>query len=172
MKREAALDTIYKAVCKDRQASYGSPENSFNLIAQLWSSYLAEHAEGPLKTHDVAVMMALLKAARIAFNPQNQDNWIDLGGYAVCGAELAPPPNQGEFAMPVNTCNPANVAAMSQRLVDVGEAIALSRIAHKMKQLTVGKFTKEQMEMIDRAILQPQAFTFAQFMEVSNYIPQ
>ena len=36
----------------------------------------------------LAAMLALLKVARIAGNRPKQDNWIDLAGYAACGAEL------------------------------------------------------------------------------------
>ena len=39
--------------------------------------------------YDVAVMMALLKIARISENPQHMDSWVDLAGYAACGGEIA-----------------------------------------------------------------------------------
>jgi hypothetical protein len=32
--------------------------------------------------------MALLKLARVRVNPGHVDNWLDLAGYAACGAEL------------------------------------------------------------------------------------
>jgi hypothetical protein len=38
---------------------------------------------------DVAVMLALLKVARIKQNPNHTDNWIDIAGYAACGGEIA-----------------------------------------------------------------------------------
>ena len=37
---------------------------------------------------DVAVMMTLLKLARIKSNPRHQDNWVDGCGYLACGGEL------------------------------------------------------------------------------------
>ena len=37
----------------------------------------------------MAIMMALLKIARISKNPQHMDNWVDLAGYAACGGEIA-----------------------------------------------------------------------------------
>jgi len=40
-----------------------------------------------LKPHDVALMMALLKIARLKGNPIHGDSWVDLAGYAACGAE-------------------------------------------------------------------------------------
>lgn len=175
MKREDALDQIYKAVCKDRQNSYGPPEDSFSLIAELWHAYLSRHVPGPLLPHDVAAMMALLKVARIAFNAHNQDNWIDLGGYAVCGAELAPQLQQNNTCESQSeSCKAANpvLPANADRMVDVGEAIALSRMAHKLKGISIGKFTKEQIASIDFAILHPQSFTFNNFMELCKLQPQ
>ena len=68
---------------QDRNATHGEPENSFTVIADLWSTYL----NLTIAPHDVAVLMALLKVARLKTNPTNMDNWIDLAGYAACGAE-------------------------------------------------------------------------------------
>lgn len=38
---------------------------------------------------NVAAMMALLKIARTKANPAYLDSWVDLAGYAACGAEAA-----------------------------------------------------------------------------------
>ena len=44
----------------------------------------------PIETAvDVAVMMNLLKVARIKSSPSNMDNWEDGCGYLACGGELA-----------------------------------------------------------------------------------
>lgn len=95
--REQVLSAARACVCGDREQDYGSPENNFRTIASLWNSYLygAGLMENPtprvwkgLKPKDVAAMLALLKVARIAGNRPKQDNWIDLAGYAACGAEL------------------------------------------------------------------------------------
>ena len=95
--RERVLSAARACVCGDREQDYGSPENNFRTIASLWNSYLygAGLMENPtprvwkgLKPKDVAAMLALLKVARIARNRPKQDNWIDLAGYAACGAEL------------------------------------------------------------------------------------
>ena len=37
---------------------------------------------------DVAVMMNLLKVARIKSNPTHPDNWVDACGYMACGGEI------------------------------------------------------------------------------------
>ena len=38
---------------------------------------------------DVAIIMALVKIARLAASPGHEDSWIDLAGYAALGAEIA-----------------------------------------------------------------------------------
>lgn len=95
--REQVLSAARDCVCGDREQDYGSPENNFRTIASLWNSYLygaglmenpTPHVWKGLKPKDVAAMLALLKVARIAGNRPKPDNWIDLAGYAACGAEL------------------------------------------------------------------------------------
>jgi hypothetical protein len=86
VKRSDVLSTANKYVSHDRQAKYGAPEDTFTKVADLWNAYLGEWAD--IKPHDAAVMLALLKVARISQNPQHEDNWIDIAGYAACGAEL------------------------------------------------------------------------------------
>ena len=39
--------------------------------------------------HDVAILMALLKIARVRSGRYKADNYIDLAGYAACAAEIA-----------------------------------------------------------------------------------
>lgn len=83
MKRQAILEAAEKCVCGDRDKQYGSPEDSFKLIAQLWSAYL----ERQVMPRDVAAMMGLMKIARIRAGKKD-DNWVDLAGYAACGGEI------------------------------------------------------------------------------------
>lgn len=85
MNRSTILSTANTAVTADRQATHGKPENTFGLIAAYWSA----HLDQPISAADVAVMMGLLKIARIKTTPDHTDNWIDLAGYAACGGELA-----------------------------------------------------------------------------------
>ena len=89
MKRKEVLETAIKTVCTDREGQYGSPEDNFKFIAILWNEYLAHHnGGGKLTGSDVAIMMALLKIARITTGIHKDDNYVDLAGYAACGAEL------------------------------------------------------------------------------------
>jgi hypothetical protein len=84
MTRNEILDTAKKCVSGDREQDYGSPENNFNRIADLWTAYLGY----PVNAKDVACMLALLKIARIASGHAKADNWVDLAGYAACGGEI------------------------------------------------------------------------------------
>ena len=86
MKREDILATAAEYVTKDRAATHGSAEDNFRRLADLWAAYLNV---GEITATDVAVMLALLKVARIRENPGHADNWVDLAGYAACGGEIA-----------------------------------------------------------------------------------
>jgi hypothetical protein len=86
--RKVILNTALSIVEGERENSYGGPENSFDIIEDLWNAYLRHHHTGVLRAHDVACMMALLKIARlIACDGNHIDSWVDLAGYAACGGE-------------------------------------------------------------------------------------
>ena len=89
--RQRVLSEAERCVCGQREQDYGTPEDSFNIIADLWAVYLKGCGVSIdfLESHDVAIMMALLKIARISENPQHMDSWVDLAGYASCGGEIA-----------------------------------------------------------------------------------
>jgi hypothetical protein len=86
MKRADILATASKYVTKDRAMTHGDAEDNFRRIADLWNAYLGMD---DITSIDVAVMLALLKVARIRSNPTHADNWIDIAGYAACGGEIA-----------------------------------------------------------------------------------
>lgn len=89
--RADILHAAEKCVCGQRETDYGTPEDNFKAIAELWEAYLnkacTRGANVRVEAKDVAVMMALLKIARIAAGGGKADSWIDLAGYAACGAE-------------------------------------------------------------------------------------
>lgn len=85
MTRKEILDTAAKCVCGDREQDYGSPENNFQIIADLWNAYIGAEI---VRSWDVAAMLALLKVARISSGHAKEDNWVDLAGYAACGGEI------------------------------------------------------------------------------------
>lgn len=86
MKRADILATASEYVTIDRAATHGDAEDNFRRIAELWNAYMGIDEITPI---DVAVMLALLKMARIRSNPTHADNWIDIAGYAACGGEIA-----------------------------------------------------------------------------------
>lgn len=89
--RADILHAAEKCVCGQRETDYGTPEDNFKAIAELWEAYLnkacTRGANVCVEAKDVAAMMALLKIARIAAGGGKADSWIDLAGYAACGAE-------------------------------------------------------------------------------------
>lgn len=84
MKRADILHTSPQCVCGQREQDYGSPENNFQTIADFWSVYKGVK----FSASDVAMMMALLKVARIKSGGGTEDSFVDLAGYAACGGEL------------------------------------------------------------------------------------
>ena len=94
--RAAVLEKARACVCGEREEDYGSPEDSFGCIAELWEAYLRAACIAPDATvavtpTDVAMLMALLKIARVgtSFVGGTADSFVDLAGYAACGAECA-----------------------------------------------------------------------------------
>ncbi len=85
MKRSEILEVAAECVCGKRPQDYGNPEDNFKTIAQFWSEYKCV----AFTPTDVAVMMALLKIARIKSGVYTPDNFVDLAGYAACAGELA-----------------------------------------------------------------------------------
>lgn len=83
--RAKILDDAKEAVTKDRASTHGSVERNFELVARLWSIWL----DTEIQPTDVAIMLQMLKQARIRGNPGHQDHWTDIAGYAACGGEIA-----------------------------------------------------------------------------------
>lgn len=96
MKRAEILEQARKCVCGEREREYGRPENNFALIGKLWEAYTGMH----YSAKDVAMMLALLKVARIKTGVKG-DSYVDLAGYAACAGEIA---TETPKAPPVNTC--------------------------------------------------------------------
>lgn len=81
----------------ERQDQYGSPEDSFALIADYWTTFLKSRDLIPSNcaTHDlkisakeVAEMMMLFKIARMSGQKPTLDNYLDLIGYAGLAADM------------------------------------------------------------------------------------
>jgi len=83
--RAGILDTAKEYVTKDRAADHGDMEDNFRTIASYWNTHLGIDFIEP---QDVAVMMTMLKLARIRQNEKHLDNWVDACGYMACGGEI------------------------------------------------------------------------------------
>ena len=82
--RSEILDTAKEYVTKDRAATHGDAERNFGLIAAYWSAHLNRN----ISPHDVAVMMTLMKLARMKSNPAHVDSAIDAAGYSALAGEI------------------------------------------------------------------------------------
>lgn len=94
MTRKEILEAAEKCVCGQREEDYGTPEDSFGLIAELWTPVIRTCCVPPetdvrVLPETVALMMVLLKVARLMGNLEHMDSWVDLAGYAACGGEVA-----------------------------------------------------------------------------------
>ena len=83
--RADILDRAKAIVTGEREKQYGKPEDNFAIIAELWGTYTG-YKFSPV---DVAMMMALLKVARIKTGVGTVDSFVDLAGYAACAGEIA-----------------------------------------------------------------------------------
>jgi hypothetical protein len=84
-------ETAAGLVGGDRAKSHGDKTENHRNIATLWNAYLGWRlGEGCLlKPEDVALMMLLLKVARTKTGTFNEDDFVDMAGYAGCAAEIA-----------------------------------------------------------------------------------
>lgn len=84
MNRSDALAQVNTLISRDRAQQYGDAGDSFARIAQFWSIYLGRQ----ITRHDVANMMVLFKASRLAHNPKHEDSLLDIAGYAALNVEM------------------------------------------------------------------------------------
>lgn len=85
MKRSDILSAAKCAVSRQRNETYGEPEDNFARIAAKWSVTLGVD----VTPFQVALCMIDLKTCRLMHDPTNADGWCDLAGYAACGGEVA-----------------------------------------------------------------------------------
>lgn len=81
---ESILEEAIRITSGARRGSYGHPENNFARIAGLWNAYLNGKPDGPMPitSQDTALMMVLLKVARLLESPRHRDSVVDIAGYA------------------------------------------------------------------------------------------
>ena len=69
----------------DRNKNYGDPFTNHQRIAALWSVYL----ETPISPDQAAIMLALVKVARLIETPDHLDSFIDGAAYFGIAGEIA-----------------------------------------------------------------------------------
>lgn len=102
-RREGVLNKAKEYVLRDRNALHGDPEDNFKVIANLYNAYVDGRKrelernsivlmsqDFEFLPHDVAVLNILQKVARIITSPSHMDHWVDIAGYAACGADCVP----------------------------------------------------------------------------------
>lgn len=92
--RREVLEQAIRCVCTDRKAQYGSAEDSFAVIGDLWSVYLRAKCIGAgadvtVLPEDVCNLMVLFKMGRAATAMvQKIDTYVDMAGYAACAGGM------------------------------------------------------------------------------------
>jgi hypothetical protein len=83
---KSILEEAQEIIYGDREQTYGSPAKNLQLIANLWENYL--HGKGLWKedspglfAEDIALMMVLMKIARLVNTPDHRDSLVDICGY-------------------------------------------------------------------------------------------
>jgi len=103
--RKEILDKVGEAI-GIREDAYSSPESCFKDTADFWSIFLGQE----ISSKQVSVCLALLKIARLKNDATHLDSWVDLAGYAVCGAEISkvnevrPNPPNLDTSLPPKVC--------------------------------------------------------------------
>lgn len=88
--KEHIADEAKRITSGGRRKTYGMPEDNFQRIATMWNAYLnISGRDAAITPIDVAAMMRLMKEARLVETPGHLDSFIDIVGYALCGAETA-----------------------------------------------------------------------------------
>lgn len=85
--KQSVLEEAHTIIYGDREKTYGHPSKNLQTIADMWTAYVHSASNGALvdlefSPEDVAVMMILLKAARLANNSKHRDSVVDICGYA------------------------------------------------------------------------------------------
>ena len=82
--REVTLDDASNLISVDRDAEYGPAQESFARIATIWTAIFGFH----VTEKQVALAMSGVKMARLAYQHDHRDSWVDMAGYAALGSEV------------------------------------------------------------------------------------
>lgn len=94
MKASEMLEHAAALVGGQRAQDYGDKAINHQRIAYLWNAWLSESRDKPgmtgeITAYDVAMMMLLVKVARLMHSPGHQDSHVDIAGYASILEEIA-----------------------------------------------------------------------------------
>jgi hypothetical protein len=78
----SVLQEAHKIIYGDREQTYGHPDKNLKTISKMWNAYITAVGQRELNAKDVAILMILLKTARLANDPNNRDSVVDICGYA------------------------------------------------------------------------------------------
>lgn len=74
----------------ERATDYGDKLTNHERIAALWNYWLVQQGKpAEITPYDVAMMMLLLKVARLMNSPGHRDSHVDLAGYAAILEEIS-----------------------------------------------------------------------------------
>ena len=84
---EDVLLQAYRITTGDRNNQYGPPDQDFRRTAEMWTGLFSDLLKPgeAFEPFHVALAMVLLKASR-QMHQRKDDNWVDMAGYARCGA--------------------------------------------------------------------------------------
>jgi len=120
MERGRVLLKAHKLINGERRTQYGDPEDSFEVIAGFWNTYInSRFGAGEvvdLNKYDIALLMVLMKMSR-EIEGYKDDNWTDMAGYIGLGGDfkeidekkLQGEVGEGEYPGRVHQYNPCMV---------------------------------------------------------------
>lgn len=88
MTRDEIIEKAKDLINGDRAKDYGDAKDNFDRIAVAWSWWLSKRLSSEITANDVALMMVLLKMARLRDNRLHEDSYYDLIGYAALAGEV------------------------------------------------------------------------------------
>lgn len=82
--KQSVLDEANEVIYGDREQTYGHPSKNLECIGDMWTAYVRSRFGSHIQfqAEDVAVLMVLVKAARLANTPGHRDSLVDICGYA------------------------------------------------------------------------------------------
>ena len=77
------------AAVTDREGVYGSPKETYDRTALIFTAILKDKLKYDISPADVVLLMCGVKMARLINTPEHTDSQVDLAGYASLLSEVA-----------------------------------------------------------------------------------